>query len=276
GRAPARERTAGNSRSRGAARRRARPGKRGQAPFFGNQGQTPFFSFGWQHPARRLAEADRRMALARAAGALDHLVAVLDESPRFAARQLERRLAALGELEQRADRVPRRAGDGSRADQVARLQVAAVRAVVGDELRRRPVGAVVVAAREPYRRGVPGGPQIHLDLDREAGSGRRGGRPGPRILSGRWGVLREFPRPPPTRRGRGSRSAATCSSAAAGCRGGTACRRWWRGTPRCRSRCNRRPSPAGTTRRASSAPGVSGISYSAWKALLRFPSAAFS
>src|SRR3989441_7854504 len=114
------------------------------------------------------------MALARAAGALDLVVAVLDESPRLAARQLERRLAALGELEQRAGRDRRRAGDGSRADQVARLQVAAVRAVVGDELRRRPVGAVVVAAREPYRRGVPGGPQIHLDLDRQAARARVG------------------------------------------------------------------------------------------------------
>src|SRR5207249_3577785 len=129
GRAPARARTAGNNRSRGAARRRARPRKRGQTPFFENQGQTPFFenqgqtpffSSGWQHPARRLAEADRRMALARAARALDHLVAVLDESPRFPARQLERRLAALGELEQRPARVRRRGGDGSRCDRVCR------------------------------------------------------------------------------------------------------------------------------------------------------------
>src|SRR5882724_4666200 len=103
------------------------------------------------------------MALARAAGALDHLVAVLDERARFAARQLQRRLAALGELEQRAGRVRRRAGDGSRSEQVARPQVAAVRAVVGDELRRRPVGAVVVAAREAYWRIALGRAQIHLD-----------------------------------------------------------------------------------------------------------------
>src|SRR5882762_3740173 len=111
GKAPARARTAGNSRSPAAARTRARRGNQGQTTFF-----SSFFSPRCHHAPSRLAEADRRMALARAAGALDHLVAVLDESPRFAARQLERRLAALRELEQRAGRVRRRAGDGSRAD----------------------------------------------------------------------------------------------------------------------------------------------------------------
>ena len=43
-----------------------------------------------------------------------------------------------------------------------------------------------------------------------------------------------------TRRGRGSRSAPTCSSAAAGCRGGTACPPSSRDGCRCRSRCSRR------------------------------------
>ena len=52
-----------------------------------------------------------------------------------------------------------------------------------------------------------------------------------------------------TRRGRGSRSAPTCSSAAAGCRGGTSCRRSWRGRPRRRSRCSRRRAPAAASRR---------------------------
>ncbi len=52
-----------------------------------------------------------------------------------------------------------------------------------------------------------------------------------------------------TRRGRGSRSAPTCSWAAADCRGGTCCRRWWRGGPRRRSRCSRRSPRAGAARR---------------------------
>jgi hypothetical protein len=43
-----------------------------------------------------------------------------------------------------------------------------------------------------------------------------------------------------TTRGRGSRSAPTCSWAAAGCRAGTACPPWWRGGCRCRNRCSRR------------------------------------
>ena len=59
-----------------------------------------------------------------------------------------------------------------------------------------------------------------------------------------------------TRRGRDSRSAPICSSAAADCRGGTACRRWSRGGCRRRSRCSRRSRPAaagGTPRRDAGA-----------------------
>ena len=41
-------------------------------------------------------------------------------------------------------------------------------------------------------------------------------------------------------RGRDTRWARTCSSAAAGCRGGTACPRAWRGESRRRNRCSRR------------------------------------
>ena len=47
-----------------------------------------------------------------------------------------------------------------------------------------------------------------------------------------------------TRRGRDTRSARTCSSAAADCRGETGVRHASRGTPRHRSRCSRRPSRA--------------------------------
>ena len=53
-----------------------------------------------------------------------------------------------------------------------------------------------------------------------------------------------------TTRGRDSRSAPTCSSAAADCRAGTCCRRWWRGGPRRRNRCSRR-SAAGSSSSAS-------------------------
>ena len=47
--------------------------------------------------------------------------------------------------------------------------------------------------------------------------------------------------------GRDSRWARTYSSAATGYRDGTACRHWWRGECRHRSRCNRRCAPADAT-----------------------------
>ena len=57
----------------------------------------------------------------------------------LAGGELEGIGAPPGELEQAAARVLRLAGDGAAAEQVAGLQVAAVRGVVRQELRRGPV-----------------------------------------------------------------------------------------------------------------------------------------
>ena len=101
---------------------------------------------------------------------------------------------------------------------------------------------------------------LHLVVERR-GSGRRPASPRPAALV--WPARPPHRRPArhdATRRGRGSRSAPTCSWAAAGCRAGTCCRRWSRGGPRRRSRCSRRsrpaaaapPRPAGTRSRSPS------------------------
>ena len=58
-----------------------------------------------------------------------------------------------------------------------------------------------------------------------------------------------------TTSGRGSQWASTCSWAAAGCRGAAACRCWWRGAPRCRSRCSRQCVRARRIRPRLAAPG---------------------
>src|SRR5258706_1967571 len=87
------------------------------------------------YDARGFAEADRDGAFALAAAALRHLVAVGEKAARFAARKLQRILSAERELHHRAGALRRRAGEGSGAEQVARPQVAAVRALVRDHLR---------------------------------------------------------------------------------------------------------------------------------------------
>src|SRR5689334_9760874 len=123
------------------------------------------------HLSGSFAEAEAGAALALATAAQHELVAVLDEGAALAVRQAQRIAAAGGELEQRAERVARLAGNRPAAEQVAGAQVAAVRSVMRDELRRRPVRARIVAAREPRRRSLRGAhlcaAQIHLELDRQ-------------------------------------------------------------------------------------------------------------
>src|SRR5690606_16016421 len=88
-----------------------------------------------QQHAAAFAEADRGLALAAAAGTQDHLVAVLEEGAGLAAGERERLLAAEGALQQAAELAGLGAGQGAGAEQVARLQLAATDAVVGDHLR---------------------------------------------------------------------------------------------------------------------------------------------
>src|SRR5258708_20579394 len=89
----------------------------------------PAFFLLWSERRRRpdgaaaFAEADRDMAVAGAAPAHDDVVSVLDEHAAFAARQLYRRLAALGQLEDAADRVRLWPGDRAAAQEVARAQI---------------------------------------------------------------------------------------------------------------------------------------------------------
>src|SRR5260221_9807106 len=116
----------------------------------------------------RLAEADRGVAFARTTSTLGHLVAVLEKGARLAARELERILAGKRELHQRAEGVVGGARQGSRAEQIARLQVAAVGCLVRDDLRERPVRVAEIAAREAHRPLHLWRAQVHLQLDGEA------------------------------------------------------------------------------------------------------------
>src|SRR6185503_10444546 len=140
--APVPARTAGNTRNPKAG---DTPPPRGQHPDGTSSGDLP----------RGLAEADARGAVVLAVALLHDLVAVLEEGARLAVRQRERRLPGLRELHQRAVRVGRRARERAGAEEVARAQVAAVRAVVRDELRHGPIGVAEVAARKPRRRFHP-------------------------------------------------------------------------------------------------------------------------
>src|SRR4051812_41224741 len=110
--------------------------------------RIPLRTSGRPDGAPGLAEADGCSAFACAARTLDHFVAVLEESTRFTARQLERLLARLGQLHYRAVGIGRRAGNRARAEQVARLDVAAVGGLVREHLRYGPVGVAEARARQ--------------------------------------------------------------------------------------------------------------------------------
>ena len=120
-----------------------------------------------EHSAGGFAEADRGAALPRAPGALDDLVAVLNEGARFARGKLHWLFAALGEFHQRAAGPGRSPGDRARAQQIARPQVATVGAVVGDELRHGPVRVTEARVRKAHGGLHLARLQVDLDLDVE-------------------------------------------------------------------------------------------------------------
>src|SRR5437868_14431894 len=105
------------------------------------------------------------MTVPGAARELDDFVAVLEEGARLTAGKLERLLARLGELHQRAIRTGRCAGDRAATEQVAWLYVAAVRALVRDELRHRPVRLAEARARDAHRLLHLRRAELHLELD---------------------------------------------------------------------------------------------------------------
>src|SRR5687768_13664189 len=72
-------------------------------------GSFPLNSARRKHPPVAGAEADRHRARRRAAGAQRQLVAILEEAALLAIGERQRRLAALADLEQRAE--PARLGD---------------------------------------------------------------------------------------------------------------------------------------------------------------------
>ena len=83
-------------------------------------------SGGGQHRPADLAQADAHRACALAVAAQDQRVAVFQEGAALAVGQRDRLLAAQRELQQRAGLVRLRARQRAGAEQVARLQVAAV------------------------------------------------------------------------------------------------------------------------------------------------------
>src|SRR5207248_4825676 len=121
------------------------------------------------------AEADPQ-AFARAVGAHDDLVAVLEEGPLLPRRQRGALRAAPRELEQAAARRLRLARDRAAGEQIAWTQVAAVRGVVRDDLAERPVHVAKVAAAEADRLDVAlahlRGREEHIDDDVERAGSR--------------------------------------------------------------------------------------------------------
>src|SRR5260370_5979301 len=103
-------------------------------------------------PGAALAEADWGVALARAMGAEDRLVAVFEKRPRLTRFEGDRALAVGADLHQAAIAPDGRPRDRAAAEDVARQQVAAAAGVMRDELRHRPVEIQRVAVRHAMRR----------------------------------------------------------------------------------------------------------------------------
>src|SRR4029450_12304699 len=72
-------------------------------PMVSTKRQTGGALNGGQHPAGAGAETDRHRALGLAARREGQFVAIFEESPNLATRKLDRPLAALADLEQRAE-----------------------------------------------------------------------------------------------------------------------------------------------------------------------------
>jgi hypothetical protein len=122
-------------------------------------------------PAAAFAEPDRHCAGTPATGTEDHFVAVFEIAPGFAVAQRNCVAAAEGHFQQAAD--ARRVGSGNRAaaKQITGPQVAAVRRVVRDHLRRGPVKIARIGSAQAKWLGTGGAHcrrnQEHLAVDVE-------------------------------------------------------------------------------------------------------------
>ena len=105
-----------------------------------------------QDDASALTEADALEARAFTITAQDHLIAILQKAPLFAARQLNRFSPARGQFDQTALTFFRCARHGAASQQIAGAQVAAVARVVREHLRERPVKVSCVAPAQMMRR----------------------------------------------------------------------------------------------------------------------------
>src|SRR5258708_6565060 len=85
-------------------------------------------------------------------GAQDDLVAPFEEATRLPRSERERLAATLGQLQQAAEALARRAADGAGAEEVAGVKIAAAAAVMRDELRHGPVELGAVGLRQALRR----------------------------------------------------------------------------------------------------------------------------
>src|SRR5262249_38077865 len=102
-----------------------------------------------------------------AVAAQDHFVAILEKLASLSGRELDGLGAAPCELEKAAARFFRRAGDRAAREEIAGLQIAAVRRVVRDELGNRPVHVAHVSAAETDRLGHLRGAEPDFDLNVE-------------------------------------------------------------------------------------------------------------
>ena len=91
---------------------------------------------GGQHSPRAGAESDRHRAGSMAARREDQLIAILEEGTGLATGKLDRPLAALADFKQRSESGFFGSRQRAGSDQVARLEVAAVRGMVAHRLQR--------------------------------------------------------------------------------------------------------------------------------------------
>src|SRR5581483_10516787 len=89
---------------------------------------------------RDLSKSDARASGAGAPAAKHHTIAVGEKCPGLPGAQGDGAFTALAQLQQRTRFLRARPGLGAAAKQIARLEIAAVHGVMGDELRDRPVG----------------------------------------------------------------------------------------------------------------------------------------
>src|SRR5690242_17825116 len=108
------------------------------APPIAFVGMNPRLLCSRNYPPDTFAKADADRAFAFAPGLQADLVAIFEEAAGFSVRQLDRLFAASADFEKRSEPFVAVRRQGARADQVAGLEVAAVRGVVRDDLRRAP------------------------------------------------------------------------------------------------------------------------------------------